>query len=284
MKHRSIIGFVLVAAALFAAPQMARDLLSLKSAVGARIRGEIVHAILSVSKGDGSDALMARRTKTTSETNARVCEQAQVAPKPKKAEARATADARPAAPSLRDDGQLAMLVSPSLLTDGAGAETSDAGDFDEDIVVRSPKLPRETPTQVEVAALAPRDAVAVASPVPAPAPASAQSFRQSERGRERESREMAAAQNQLSRLAVDIQTRKVDAQAAGAEILRRLAPAIPASYEFRVEGTPQHFKFVRIRRCVGKDKSVSVSYTQNAARQIAKCSTEIPVPQAPPAE
>ena len=64
MKHRSIVGFILLAAALFAAPQIAHDLLSLKSAVGARIRGEIVHAILSLGKTDGSEALTAQRTNT----------------------------------------------------------------------------------------------------------------------------------------------------------------------------------------------------------------------------
>jgi len=282
MKHRSIVGFILVAAALFAAPQIAHDLLSLKSAVGARIRVEIVRAILGVSKGDGSEALMAQRTKITPETSAEVCEQAQAASKSKKAEAHATADTLPAAPTRQGEDQLAMLVSPSLLAEGAGAETSDAGDasdFDENVVVRSPGLPSETPAEVEIAALAPSDAVAAV-----PAPVGARSVSRSESGRERESREEAEAQRQLARFAVDIQTRKIDTQAAGVEILRKLAPVVPASYEFRVGGVAPRLKFVRIRRCVGKDNSAPVSYTPKAARQVAKCSTEITVPQAPSAE
>jgi hypothetical protein len=284
MKHRSIIGFILVAAALFAAPQIAHDLLSLKSALGERIRGEIVHAILSVSKGGDSEVLTARRTSTTPEAGAKVCQQAQAAPKPNKSEVHANADARPAAQSQHGDDQLAMLVSPSLLTEGAGEETWDAGGFDRNIVVHAPGLPREAPAQVEVAALAPRDAVA--SPVPAPAPAVVRSIHQSERSRERASRELAEAQKQLEHLALDIQTRKIDTQAAGVEFLHRFGAAIPASYEFRVEGAgaPPRVKFVRVRRCGGKDKSVSFSYTQKAARQVAKCSTEITVPQPPPAE
>jgi hypothetical protein len=280
MKHRSIIGFILVAAALFAAPQIAHDLLSLKSALGERIRGEIVHAILSVSKGDGSEVLTARRTSTAPEAGAKVCQQTQAAPKPNKSEVHTPADARPAAQSQQGDDQLAMLVSPSLLIEGAGEETWDAGGFDQNIVVHSPGLPREAPAQVEVAALAPRDVVA--SPVPAPAVA--RSIHQSETSRERESREFAEAQKQLAHFAVDLQTREVDTQAAGVEILRRFGAAIPASYEFRVEGAAPRVRFVRVRRCGGKDKSVSYSYTSKAARQVAKCSTEIAAPQPPPAE
>ena len=199
---------------------------------------------------------------------------------------RSSADARPAAQSQQGDGQLAMLVSPSLLIEGAGEETWDAGGFDQNIVVHSPGLPRETPAQVEVASLAPRDAVAVASPVPAPAPAGARSIHQSERSRERESRELAEAKRQFAHFAVDLQTRKTDTQAAGVEFLRRFGAAIPASYEFRVEGAgaAPRVRFVRVRRCGGKDKSVSFSYTSKAARQVAKCSTEIAAPQPPPAE
>jgi hypothetical protein len=282
MKHRSIIGFILVAAALFAAPQIAHDLLSLKSALGERIRGEIVHAILSVSKSGDSEVLTARRTNAAPEAGAKVCQQAQAAPKPNKSDVHTPADARPAAQSQQGDNQLAMLVSPSLLIEGAGEETWDAGGFDQNIVVHSPGLPREAPAQVEVAALAPRDAVA--SPVPAPAPIGARSTHQSERSRERESREVAEAQKQLAHFAVDLQTRKIDTQAAGVEFLRRFGAAIPASYEFRVEGAAPRVRFVRVRRCGGKDKSVSFSYTQKAARQVAKCSTEITVPQPPPAE
>jgi hypothetical protein len=282
MKHRSIIGFILVAAALFAAPQIAHDLLSLKSALGERIRGEIVHAILSVSKGGDAEALTARRTNAAPEAGAKVCRQTQAAPKPNKSEVHANADARPAAQPQQGDNQLAMLVSPSLLIEGAGEETWDAGGFDQNVVVQSPGLPRETPARVEVAAFAPRDAVA--SPVPAPAVA--RSIHQSETSRERGSRELAEAQKQLARFAVDLQTRKVDTQAAGVEILRRFGAAIPASYEFRVEGTgaAPRVRFARVRRCDGKDKSVSFSYTSKAARQVAKCSTEIAAPQPPPAE
>src|SRR5436305_2518015 len=61
MKHRSIIAFILLGAALFAAPQITHDILSFKSALGARIRGEIVHAFISLSKGDSNSEELAAR-------------------------------------------------------------------------------------------------------------------------------------------------------------------------------------------------------------------------------
>lgn len=61
MKHRSVIVFILLAAALVAAPQVAHDFAALKSAVGARIRGEILRAFLNLHAGDGAGELKTRR-------------------------------------------------------------------------------------------------------------------------------------------------------------------------------------------------------------------------------
>lgn len=58
MKHRSVIAFILIAAALFAAPQISHDLSALKSAIGARLRGEILHAILNLPAGDGANEIV----------------------------------------------------------------------------------------------------------------------------------------------------------------------------------------------------------------------------------
>ena len=56
MRHRSHIAFILLAAALFAAPQMAQDLSTLKGAVAARIRGEIMHAFLGLHSNKSASA------------------------------------------------------------------------------------------------------------------------------------------------------------------------------------------------------------------------------------
>jgi hypothetical protein len=54
MRHRSHIAFILLAAALFAAPQMAQDLSALKGAVAARIRGEIMQAFLGLHSNESA--------------------------------------------------------------------------------------------------------------------------------------------------------------------------------------------------------------------------------------
>jgi hypothetical protein len=56
MRHRSNIAFILLAAALFAAPQVAQDLSTLKGAVAARIRGEILQAFLGLHSNESATA------------------------------------------------------------------------------------------------------------------------------------------------------------------------------------------------------------------------------------
>jgi hypothetical protein len=56
MRHRSNIAFILLAAALFAAPQVAQDLSTLKGAVAARIRGEILQAFLGLHSNESAAA------------------------------------------------------------------------------------------------------------------------------------------------------------------------------------------------------------------------------------
>lgn len=56
MRHRSNIAFILLAAALFAAPQVAQDFSTLKGAVAARIRGEILQAFLGLHSNESAAA------------------------------------------------------------------------------------------------------------------------------------------------------------------------------------------------------------------------------------
>lgn len=61
MKHRSVIAFVIVAAALFSLPQLSHDLRALKGAVGARLHRELLHAFLSLPAGEPTSAAPAER-------------------------------------------------------------------------------------------------------------------------------------------------------------------------------------------------------------------------------
>lgn len=57
MKHRSVIAFVIVAAALFSLPQLSHDLRALKSEVGARLHRELLHAFLNLPAGEPTSAI-----------------------------------------------------------------------------------------------------------------------------------------------------------------------------------------------------------------------------------
>jgi hypothetical protein len=51
MKHRSVIAFVLVAAALFSLPRLSHELQAIKGAVGSRLHRELLHAFLNLPAG-----------------------------------------------------------------------------------------------------------------------------------------------------------------------------------------------------------------------------------------
>ena len=52
MKHRSVIAFVIIAAALFSLPQLSHDLSALKGAVGSRLHRELLAAFLNLPAGE----------------------------------------------------------------------------------------------------------------------------------------------------------------------------------------------------------------------------------------
>ena len=58
MKHRSVIGFVIVAAVLFSLPQLSHDLQSLKGAAGARLHRELLYAFLNLPTGEPTAAVV----------------------------------------------------------------------------------------------------------------------------------------------------------------------------------------------------------------------------------
>jgi hypothetical protein len=56
MKHRSVIAFVIVAAALFSLPQLSHDLSALKGEVGALVHRELLYAFLNMPAGEPTAA------------------------------------------------------------------------------------------------------------------------------------------------------------------------------------------------------------------------------------
>jgi hypothetical protein len=61
MKHRSVIAFVIIAAALFSLPQLSHDIQALKGAAGARLHSELLHAFLNLPAGEPTAAVSAEQ-------------------------------------------------------------------------------------------------------------------------------------------------------------------------------------------------------------------------------
>lgn len=177
MKHRSHIAFVLLAAALFAAPQITRDLLSMKSTLGQRVRGEIVRAFLSLNESDGAEPSRTSPLLASFVREKDDAQQQQQASKSQKgdchstptqqrdAPAQASTDGQ-AQPSTRE--QTAMLVDPSSVILSAKAESRRA--------LKAAGLPRQSGDASELAMLVPPDAVIN---LPSLAGESAQAWRES---------------------------------------------------------------------------------------------------------
>jgi hypothetical protein len=106
MKHRSVIAFVIIAAALFAAPQLSHDLQTLRSALGSRLSGELMRAFLSLPSGEGAAAAVAP---LRAETQLATCTKERPAAKQRKSDPAPRAEVRAAEPS---GEELAMMIEP----------------------------------------------------------------------------------------------------------------------------------------------------------------------------
>ncbi|HEX3557928.1 MAG TPA: hypothetical protein VHU19_01915 [Pyrinomonadaceae bacterium] len=155
MKHRSIIAFILLAAALVAAPQVSHDLAALKNKLGARIRGEILHAFLNVRASEDAIEVTPPRAApqlASCEVAPRSDEQTPWRAKPSVSRAHAAPQAEA---STQKDAptQLAMLVDPLLESVESGAELP--GVDDQFIRGNRAELPRRAAPAGELAMLIP---------------------------------------------------------------------------------------------------------------------------------
>jgi len=289
MKHRSVIAFILLAAALFAAPQISHDILSLKSAVVARVRSEVMRAFLSLGGRDGAGELAARRATTPAATCAQEKGEAQAAPKSKRGEAHTPTQADTPAPQDRQE-QLAMLISPSLLAEGDKDETSDVDTNDADanvvdtnvFVGRAAELSRGVLTNGEMAMIIPPDAGLVTH-----AHADARANDTTQKSAARRKQEADEARRHADNVAARFAGRKIEWQASGDSLLRRLDVVLPASYEFHVDGDVQRGKVLKFRRGGGgRGGATPAAFAPRPGRQVALFAPApaTPAPQAPPAE
>lgn len=137
MRHRSHIAFILLAAALFAAPQMAQDISTLKGAVAARIRGEIMHAFLGLHSNESAAATRATRA----DSSLFACDSSRPEAQPARASQGKTA-ARRAEPR----PQTAMLTDPADKSNGLPPSA---------VADELASLPRQLLTETRLAMLTP---------------------------------------------------------------------------------------------------------------------------------
>src|SRR5215210_6591656 len=147
MKHRSVIAFVIVAAALFSLPQLSHDLQALKGAVGARLHSELLHAFLSLPAGEPTSAVTVA---STSENLLASCTQEKSDAKAGKVETSGRVEGRTAGKTFE---QSAMIGDPAHdpINNVASAEVKEAAD---EVVASLPEIEVET---AEVAMLVPPD-------------------------------------------------------------------------------------------------------------------------------
>jgi hypothetical protein len=231
MKHRSVIAFVIVAAALFAAPQLSNDLQSFRNGLGMRLRGELLQAFLSVHTEDGGAAVAApsaraAQTLLASCTKARA--EAAPAKASKKSEPRAAVGQTEETNSQEPALHLAMLTEPA---DAPGVWKSPAVRAHLDAIGEAVVSRGEQ--SKEVAMIVPPDA-SMDPPPPPPIKATAAAAKANAAAALK--REEVEAFRRVTFVAAGFDGRRLNIQGPNVDALRRLSEALPGSFEFRLEG------------------------------------------------
>jgi hypothetical protein len=274
MKHRSVIAFFIVAAALFAAPQLSHDLQGLRSGLGARLRGELLQAFLSLHPEDGAAAAPNARE---ARTLLAICPKSRAeapAAKAKKDEPRAaaqqqseeTADGGPAV-------QLAMMTEPANAPD---VWTADAARDHINAVGEAVAAPARVEADTEVAMIIPPDAG-----LDPPPPTELSAARMKARAGASQKRREAEGLLRATFIATGFDGQKLDLQGPAAESLRRLSETLPGSFEFRFEGNGSKAKTMKfIKRTVEAARPSAAAPAPRATRLPGLVACVAPMPAA----
>jgi len=224
MKHRSVIAFVIAAAALFAAPQLSHDLRNLRSALGARLRGELMQAFLSLPATEGAAAAVAP---LPAESQLASCPKQRPAAETRKNDT--ATPSRAQAVAARQAGDvLAMLEEPLPVSETWAAALPGGS------LVGAAGLPRRS--EGEVAMIIPPD-----SGIDPQALARAATNVKAAQARK------LAADVRMSYVATGFDGKNVEWRKAD-ESLRMLEEALPGSYEFRIERDGPKTKVLKVKR------------------------------------
>jgi hypothetical protein len=265
MKHRSVIAFVLVAAALFAAPQISHDLQAFKGALGARLRGELLHAILSLPSSDGAVAPNTRRADALLAS----CplQKRMDAPSAKANKSESRSNAAPRAEAHVDEStreQLATAAASSHATTDWTAEPS--RDIQDAIAGEAAKGFHQRQSEGEVAMIIPPG-----MGVDPPGLADLRAL-ESVRGNAQRKGRASAELKRVKFIATRFDGKNIDWQKASDEALRNLNEALPATYEFRFSPDASTRKVLKVRRTgnAGPTPSAVAPRAPQALGQVAR--------------
>jgi hypothetical protein len=220
MKHRSVIAFVIVAAALFSLPQLSHDLQALKGAVGARLHRELLHAFLNLPAGEPTSAAApAARPARTLLASCTKEKSGVTAARPGKVEANGRAEGRSEAKSVEESAMLGDPVNDPINHLAAADVEKAAGK-----VVKS--LP-EVEVETEVAMIIP--------PEEGIDPRGAARARASSEAARAEARQFRAEGLRVTyAAAARSDAEGPEWQKVTEEAVRKLSGSLPGAYEFRV--------------------------------------------------
>jgi hypothetical protein len=237
MKHRSVIAFVIVAAALFAAPQLSHDLQSLRSGLGARLRGELLQAFLSLHPADGASAAPSARGARTLLASCTKGKIEAPAAKAKKNEARAAAEPQSGETTFREPAvNLAMITEPASAPDVWKAQAARA-----QLNAGGEALATREEAGREVAMIIPPD-FGIEPPALAELSAAVAKAHEGAALKRKEAEEI----RRVTFVATGFEGRQLNLNGPAGEALRRLSETLPGNFEFRLEGNGSKSKTLKV--------------------------------------
>lgn len=259
MKHRSVIAYVIVAAALFAAPQLSHDLQNFRDALGSRLSVGLMQTFLRLPSAEGAAGRVG--APRPAETQLASCSKRNQAAKPRGTEPARTAT-RAAEPA---GGELAMMIEPPPVSEPWKAALPGGS------TAWAAELPHGALGEVAMiippdSGLDPKGRVRAAADASAARSGAAETRRRAEQIRF----DFVAAARSEGKSA---EWRKAE------DALRLLEVSLPGSYEFRLldrEGSKT--KVMKFKRAAGRCCAPQAPHAPRAAGVDAAAAAPLPVP------
>ncbi|MCA1634557.1 MAG: hypothetical protein LC802_12915 [Acidobacteria bacterium] len=290
MRHRSVIAFILLAATLAAVPQAWQEFSALKSAVGERVRNEILFAFLNLNPQDAATQTapqLAQRAGTDCPGSTRSGAQAVWGARRSSATAppQTTQDVTArASTEARDEelGQLAMILTQPADGFEAKIEREAVEDLRGLVVVKVLKAPT-------LELLPTRELSMIIPPGEGPdlIPGVKRIAEQEKGAQGRLSRGAAAWEARASFIAASLNEQNVDFKKPGEEIRFQFTHLLKDAGAVRMPVAAPRVKFTKLKRQRGTNVTPPLAATPRQLKQLACLVSEftrLDVPAAPASE